>query len=213
MRNFILTEIDTALQNYKGFFHTEKEVQIYLTNVFIRSGQFDNVYFEYYIGINLLANYDWLNGNKISIDIVLEKDGAYFPIEIKFKTAKQTFPHFVFGSETNVTLENQAAQTVNRYDFWKDIKRIEILKQNFPNVKDGFVLFISNDPTYRKAPKKDNGGSSFTIFEDRFVPKKTLLNWNSELAVSKGRPGFELNQDYKINWKKMPIENHYYILI
>ena len=27
MKNFIFTEIDTALQSYKGFFHTEKEVQ------------------------------------------------------------------------------------------------------------------------------------------------------------------------------------------
>jgi hypothetical protein len=213
MRQTIINQIQTFLLNHNGFFHTEKEIQIHLTNYFLSTKTYDHVFFEYYVGINLLQpNYPWDNDNKISIDIVLVKDGLYYPIEIKYKTATQVFPHFVFDTETNVTLENQKAQTIGRYSFWKDIKRIELLETSFQNVKRGLVLFVSNDSSYRQAPRNNNGGAPFSIHQGRVVNIGTLLNWNDNLAVANERPGFTLRYEYNINWIQMTIPNHYYIL-
>lgn len=215
MRQIIINHIKTFFLNHNSFFHSEKEIQILLTNYFLNTKNYDQVFFEYYVGIELLKpNYPWHNENKISIDIVLEKDGIYYPIEIKYKTSTQIFPHFVFGSETNVTLENQKAQTVGRYSFWKDIKRIELLEEKFQNVDRGIVVFVSNDKSYIQAPKNNNkGGAPFSIYQGRSVIAGTTLDWNENLSVAKDRPGFTLKYDYNILWTKMNIKNHYYIVI
>ena len=214
MRQTILNQIQAFFLNHVSFFHTEKEIQILLTNYFLNTNTYNNVFFEYYVGINLLqSNYPWHNDNKISVDIVLERDGIYYPIEIKYKTATQVFPHFVFGTATNVTLEDQKAQTVGRYSFWKDVKRIELLESTFPNVERGIILFVSNHISYRQAPRNfNNGGAPFSIHQGRVVTAGSLLNWNDNLAVAEGRPGFTLNYDYNINWTEMNIQNHFYIL-
>lgn len=214
MRQIIINQIQTFFLNQNAFFHTEKEIQILLTNYFLNTNMYDNVFFEYYVGINLLQpNYPWHNDNKISVDIVLEKDGGYYPIEIKYKTATQVFPHFVFGTAINVTLENQKAQTIGRYSFWKDIKRIELLEETFQNVERGIMLFVSNDSLYRRAPNNNNGGAPFSIHQGRVVIAETLLDWNINLAVAVDRPGFTLRYDYNIHWTEMNLQNHYYILI
>ena len=47
-------------------------------------------------------------------------------------------------------------QNDNRYAVWKDIKRIEWIKshsQYSKTVKNGFVVFISNDPAYQRLAK------------------------------------------------------------
>ena len=83
MRQTILNQIQAFFLNHVSFFHTEKEIQILLTNYFLNTNTYNNVFFEYYVGINLLqSNYPWHNDNKISVDIVLERDGIYYPIEI-----------------------------------------------------------------------------------------------------------------------------------
>lgn len=214
MRQIILNQIQAFFLIHNSFFHNEKEIQILLTNYFLNTNTYDNVFFEYYVGINLLQpNYPWHNDNKISVDIVLERDGIYYPIEIKYKTATQVFPHFVFGTATNVTLEDQKAQTIGRYSFWKDVKRIELLETTFQNVERGIILFVSNDVSYRQAPiNNNNGGAPFSIHNGRVVASGTLLNWNDNLAVARDRPGFTLNYDYNINWTQMNIQNHFYIL-
>ena len=214
MREIILNQINNALHEHQGFFHSEKEIQIFLAEYFRGSSLYENVFLEYYVGINQLPNYPWGNDNKISIDIVLKNENQYYPIEIKFKTATQILPHFVFDTETHVTLENHGAQTIGRYDFWKDIKRLELFEETFENVQRGIMLFVSNDPSYRQPPRNnDIGGAPFSIYQGRQVNANTFLNWNQELSVSNGRPGFLLTHGYMINWSPMIIDNHYYILI
>ena len=213
MREEIIKDIQLALELHQGFFHNEKEIQIYLSNYLINSKKFDNVFYEYYVNINLIPNYIWNNNNKLSIDIVLLKENIYYPIEIKYKTRSQILPHFVFGTLTNVALENHAAQTLGRYSYWKDIKRMELLEENFQNVSQGIVLFVTNDSSYIQAPlNQQNGGAPFSIHQGKEVNQNEFLNWNAELAVAANNPGFQLNRNYSINWNAMNIENHQYII-
>ncbi len=192
----------------------EQDIQLYLANHFIKSNLFDNVFIEYHVPSNTILNYPWTDVNKIYIDIVLEKDGVFYPIEIKYKTSTQNLPYLVFGQGINIALGHQGAQNIGCYDFWKDVKRIEMFEQTFQNVEKGIVLFVSNDITYQNIPLNPNVGyASFSIHQGRIIPRNSFLNWNGNLAIANVRPGFMINYSYNINWTPLIIPNHSFFLV
>lgn len=212
MREQIRQHIITALEQRDTFFLREIDIQIYLANYFVNTNEYDNVFLEYHIPSNLILNYPW--SDNIYIDIVLEKDNLYYPIEIKYKTTSQLLPLNIFGSNLNVSLGQQGASNIGCYDFWKDVKRIELFQQTFNNVEKGFVLFVSNDFTYKTPPNNPNiGYAQFSIHQDRIISENSFLNWNGTLKIAEGRPPITTNYDYIINWEQLPLENHFFILI
>lgn len=214
MREQILEQVSVALMNRNDFFIREQDIQIYLANYFINSNMFDNVFIEYHVPSNIIVNYPWTDVNKIYIDIVLEKDNIFYPIEIKYKTRTQNLPYLVFGQGVNMALGQQGAQNIGCYDFWKDVKRIEMFEQTFQNVERGVVLFVSNDISYQNNPLNPNVGYAlFSIHQGRTIPMNTFLDWNGNLAVGNTRPGFIINNPYNINWTPMIIPNHSFILV
>ena len=84
--------------------------------------------------------YLWNDVDNIYIDIVLEKENEFYPIEIKYKTKLEELPHFVFGQNVNVLLGQHGAQNIGCYDFWKDVKRLEFFEEIFLFAKKGIVL-------------------------------------------------------------------------
>ncbi len=214
MRQHILNLINSALEQRHNFFIREQDIQLYLASRFINSNLFDNVFIEYHVPSHLIPNYPWADNMKIYIDIVLEINGCFYPIEIKYKTAAQNLPFGVFGHNLNVELGQHGAKNIGCYDFWKDIKRIELFEQEFQHVERGIVLFVSNDLTYQNAPLNPNVGyAPFSIHQGRIIPVNSFLNWNGNLAVANGRPGLTTNHHYCINWIPMPIQQHHYIIL
>lgn len=214
MRNLILELISSALLIRADYFLREQDIQLYLANYLINSNEFDNVFIEYHVPSNIVANYLWTDVNNIYIDVVVEKNGLFYPIEIKYKTCTQNLPYLVFGQGVNVALGQQGAQNIGCYDFWKDVKRIEMFEQTFQNVERGIVLFVSNDISYRNSPLNPNVGyAPFSIHQGRIIPMNTFLDWNGNLSVGNVRPGFMINYPYNINWTPMIIPNHSFILV
>jgi len=230
MRPTIISIINDALANRKDFFIREQDIQLYLANQFINSQSFDNVFIEYYVPGNLIKrylkknnspNYSWI-GKNILIDIVLEKNNLFYPIEIKYKTTTQALQfNNIFGQKgIPVTLGQHGGQNIGCYDFWKDIKRVELFEEIFPNVVKGVVLFASNDPTYRNAPLDPKASyAQFSIHDGRkvSVSKDSPLDWNNgSCGTAKGRPAIHLIHDYNIVWTQMKqmqqIQDLYYIL-
>ena len=216
MRKQILEQIATALKerNPEDFFIREADIQLYLAKYLIDKKIFDRIFIEYHIPRKLIPDYPW-SGNKIYVDIVIEHKGYFYPIEIKYKTIKQEFQHFVFGQEdTKILLGQHGAQDIGCYDFWKDVKRVELFEDTFPKCERGIVLFVSNDDTYRKKPlNPDAGYAKFSIHEGQHVLAKSTLDWNGNFAVAKGRPALEITNDYIISWTPLRIDKHYYILV
>jgi hypothetical protein len=214
MRELILEQISNALSNRNDFFIREQDIQLYLTNYFINSNLFDRVFIEYHIPSSLINNYPWTDSNNIYIDILLQKDNRYYPIEIKYKTTSQSIPLLIFGQNKNVTLGQHGAQNIGCYDFWKDVKRLELFEQNFQNVERGIMLFVSNDISYQKAPLNQNVGyAQFSIHNGRNIPANSYLKWNGNLSVANGRPSLNTIYPYLIKWMPMQIEKHNYILV
>ncbi|QHV96563.1 hypothetical protein [Spirosoma endbachense] len=213
MRQTILDQIATALANCKKHFIREQDIQFYLYTYFLQSGNYDNVFYEYHVPSELMPPYLWNDVHNIYIDIVLEKNNEFYPIEIKYKTTKEKLSHLVFGQNVNVLLGHHGAQNIGCYDFWKDIKRIEYFEEVFHFVKRGIVIFASNDPSYMKPPRNTTiGYAPFSIHQGRNVAAGTQLNWNGAGSTANGRPGFTVNHDYTISWIKLPFQHHYYIL-
>jgi hypothetical protein len=214
MRQQTSQYIRTALQNFNGFFHSEEEIQLYLADYLRRTNFYDNVFVEYYVSKQLIPNYHWQNDKKIAVDIVLQKDNVYLPLEIKYKTAFQVFPHFVFGTNHNVQLNDQKAQNEGCYSFWKDVRRIELFHSTFQTVEKGLVLFITNDSSYRRQARANCGYEPFSIHQGRQVASNTFLTWNGNIPEKRVEkfPGFSVDSAYSINWTTLNIPQHYYIL-
>lgn len=214
MRQQILEQINIALSMQNEIFIREQDIQLYLAYYFRKTNMFKNVFIEYHIPRELLSNYEWTDVNNIYIDIVLEKDNLFYPIEIKYKTEEQVLPLLIFGQNTKVKLKRQGANNIGCYDFWKDIKRLELLEQTFSNVERGIVLFVTNDIKYLKLPSSTNVGyAQFSINQGREIANNSYITWNGDLTISNNRPGFTLNHYYFINWTKMNMEKHHYLLV
>lgn len=213
MRQLIFEMIEQSLLNRSSYFTREQEIQIYLSRVFENSGVFDQVFLEYHLPAGIINNYPWNDANNIYVDIVLLQNGRYYPIEIKFKTKSQPIGLNVFGVNQQIYLGHHGAQNIGCYDFWKDIKRLELYESISDNIEQGIMLFVSNDESYRTPPLNLNTGyGQFSIHENKMVANNEILNWNRPLTISHNRPPIQLNREYLISWTSMQIPNHYFIL-
>ena len=215
MREAIQHQIASALAVRNNYFIREQDVQQYLANYFLQTNQYANVFSEYQIPGSLVPPYLLTDANNNYIDIVVEIDNLFYPIEIRYKTVAHPVPHLVFGQNVNIILGQQGSSKTGSYDFWKDVKRIEFFEANFARVQRGIVLFISNDPDYRRTPFNPNAGhASFSTYQDREVSAGTILDWNGNAAVANKRPGFSVNYHYHLNWVAMPqLQQHYFLLV
>lgn len=214
MRNEIIDLIEEALKSRNEYFMNEQEVQIYLANYLYKTNNFQDVFLEYYIPINEIKPYPWKKNKKIYIDIVVYTFDKYYPIEIKYKTKTQEVPLKLFGSRINLSLGQQGAQNIGCYDFWKDIKRLEILEEKFPEVEKGIMLFITNDETYLLRPRnKTVGYAQFALNEDKTVYSGEKLDWNGSLSISDNRPPIKLKHNYTLKWKDLKLDQHKYLLV
>jgi hypothetical protein len=218
MREVLSNQIVTFLNNCTSFFHSEEEIKVLLAQHLIATGSYNNIFIEYNVKCNLLENYPWQNEKKISVDIVVQQNNCFIPVEIKFKTKRQSFPYYVFGTQINVELTDQKAHNEGCYSFWKDVKRIEILKERFNLEHSGFVLFISNDSLYQTAPGQNVQYKPFSIHQNRQVVAGSVLNWNAtRKAIKETRlrkfPSITLTNDYTISWQDMNLTEHKFILL
>jgi hypothetical protein len=206
MRNRIIEVIEKSINSSSRPFLREQDIQIKIINDLQKEIiEIDNVFFEYNIRTELLLdfNYPWITDMNLYVDIVVEIKNVYYPIEIKYKTIKQEFNLNIFGENgLLVATLKHGASNLGCYDLWKDVKRLEILKERFQNVEKGIILFVTNDSGYRRLPLNMNAGyAQFSIHDGRLVNLGDVLNWNGELAIAQGRPLILMNNNYLISWK------------
>lgn len=214
MRDLIIQAITEALESRTEFFTREQEVQIYLANYLNGKELFESIHIESHVPSNNLVNYPWKDANNIYIDIVVCAEGMYYPIEIKFKTVSQVIPLKMFGTETSIILGHHGAQNIGCYDFWKDIKRMELMEVSYLHVERGIMLFVTNDGSYRLRPRNNNVGyAQFSIHENRIVKSGQTLDWNGSLSISSNRPPITLKNSYFLNWSKSGLKQHEYLLL
>ncbi|WP_055668227.1 hypothetical protein [Desnuesiella massiliensis] len=133
------------------------------------------------------------------IDILLKEEDEFYPIELKYVTA--ACDTIVDGER--YLLKNHGAQDIRRYDFLKDIMRIEKLIYNHNEYKKGYAIFLTNDCSYwTKSSAKETCDRNFRINQDEI--KSGELKWGEAAGIGtkKGREESLLLQgNYKLNWQ------------
>ncbi|MCL6597626.1 MAG: hypothetical protein K6T81_02660 [Alicyclobacillus macrosporangiidus] len=138
------------------------------------------------------------NLGRDTIDIWAERGHETLAIEVRNKTALlQTMYQGKF-----IHLKNQAAQDVSRYDFIRDIAKLERVVSRRPDVK-GYALLVTNDAMYWKPPKKSNSvDHDFRIHDGRLLTG--TCTWTEEAApgTTSGREEpIGLTGTYILRWR------------
>lgn len=132
------------------------------------------------------------------IDIFVSDENGTYPIELKYKSKKVEIPDN--GEVFN--LKEHSAQDCGRYDFLRDIWRLEQVKQNDEQFQTGYAIMLSNDPSYWIEPRFSTVDAAFRIYDGRVV--SGTLDWaeGTSEGTKKGRTKpIALIGSYTIGWE------------
>ena len=197
-------------QSIEHFLNTELKDKLLLNEA---SFQLELAYFLKNNGYSVLLEYfvPELEENKRSyIDLVVKDndDDSYIPIELKYKIKGQEIDYNLFSSKENikVKLRSQGAQNIGRYDFWRDIYRLEQVSKRFSQIECAFAIFLTNDFYYEKHQSNTTTkGYLFSMGDNH--KHGTKKYWTKDTSLSKERPNFELDNEYKTVWKRTQMQN------
>ena len=195
--------LDKELKEEGRVFLNEWDFQMSLS-LFLTHIKGYKVHLEYIVPLSFLpkGEYPFANKENINIDIVIEKEGFFYLIELKYKTKKATIKFERFWETKYVSLKDQSRIPMSRYDFWKDVARLEFLKESFEKVKGGLCVFVTNNKTYTE---EDKGISEEFTMEAHKCHMGTLTLKDGK--TKEKFPKFSLSKDYQIEkWYKVTIE-------
>src|SRR5660398_105525 len=114
-----------------------------------------------YPEVNVRLEYAYKINDKIyHIDILVMIEGKFIPIELKYKSLKKSL---IVGEE-EFHLKNHGAQDIGKYDFIKDIVRVESILSSGSRFAEGYSIMLSNDPSYWNGSiRKDTCCAAFNI--------------------------------------------------
>ena len=215
--DIVQQDIFAFLESNEELLFNERDFQMHLATWLRKSANdYDDVDVEYYVPKSELPNYVW--DSELRLDIVVKKDGEYCPVELKYKTKKVERQISRFDEildDKVVVMKNQGAQDLGMYDFWKDVRRIELVRNRFAKVKGGLAIFVTNDALYTKASRPESNNYLLNMNEGKHSVIKHWLNENSACAKMNSYKSFEVEKEYSINWHHRNVDNipfHYCVV-
>ena len=137
---------------------------------------------------------------KMQLEIWLARLGI--AIELKYKTAKPK-KEIVHNGES-FDLRDQRAHDHGRYDFLKDIERLEGLS-GFPQAKAGFAILLTNDDLYWRGPiRKGTFDAQFNLSGDPDLKINRVTAWDKDTSagtMGKRRYPIVLKKSYEAEWR------------
>ena len=204
--DIVRRDVFAFLESNDELLFNERDFQMHLATWLRGSAnRYDDVDVEYYVPKSELENYVW--DSELRLDIVVKKDGEYCPVELKYKTKKVERQITRFDEVMHdkvVVMKNQGAQDLGMYDFWKDVRRVELVRRRFAKVKGGLAVFVTNDPLYTKASRSTSNNYLFGMAEGAHG---TAKHWqNPDSTCAKTHPDFEVEREYNIEWHNRDID-------
>lgn len=119
------------------------------------------------------------------------------PIELKYKTRALAIS--VNGED--FLLADHAAQDLGRYDFFKDLLRIETFVQSGAS-RAGYAIFLTNDSAYWKEPAGlEHGYASFAMNDRRKVSGPPAWGARASAGTRRKRETeIGLDGSYELGW-------------
>jgi hypothetical protein len=229
-----LENIIQQLQKKRKLFHSEDDLKFELGFLIKKSNPSCEIRLEKPINLEFSTKKGPLETelHRAPIDIVVIIDSIQIPIEIKYKTLalskekgrKLASPYMINAEYFD--LANQGASDLGRFNFRKDILRIEkVIEDPINNATLGYCLMITNDKDYWNEPKSNSLANNFSLhgkairgfdpgwnypsnmhekyinIENQWVDKK---NNSKKHWTCKGDLFLDLTlaKDYKIKWNE-----------
>ena len=139
----------------------------------------------------------YVKGRKLYVDIYIQNDHIFI-VELKYKT--RGFIYSINGER--YVLKDQSAQDIDRYDFVKDISRIEECVEEIDD-SYGYAIFLTNDPNYWRTPiKEDSIDRDFRIHDGRMLHGELKWSERASKGTTMGREKpIILKGRYRIRWR------------
>jgi hypothetical protein len=137
------------------------------------------------------------NKGRIYLDLWVKDEPIYYAIELKYIKKNLN----VTTDDEEYQLTSNDALDLARYDYVKDISRLEQVANHFDNTV-GIVIMLTNEPALWKPPlREDVNDIQFRIHEGRDLEGR--LDWGPKtgLGTRKGREPLSLQGKYPLNWK------------
>ncbi len=137
-------------------------------------------------------------GPGFAFDVWASSNSHTLAMELKYKT--RTLEHNLEGE--SYYLQNHGAQDIGRYDFLKDLSRLESVISPRQNIS-GCAVFLTNDPLYWRPPRSDRTvDRAFRVHQGRRLTGK--LAWSKGVSEGTKRGREEpilLRGYYECNWQ------------
>ena len=136
--------------------------------------------------------------DRLYLDIWTPNEEATLAVELKYKTRGLRIK---VAGET-FDLLNQSAQDVGRYDFCKDIQRLEQIVSKRSNVT-GYAILLTNDSAYWSQPRSDRTvDASFRIHQGRILTGDLRWGANASRGTMRSREEpISIKGVYELDWK------------
>ena len=120
-------------------------------------------------------------GRRMYLDIWIQIEKV--AIELKYYTRRLDT---TLSSERFLLL-NQGAQDIRRYDYLKDIQRLES-EVTEKRTRQGFAVLLTNDPSYWKPPQpRETVDADFRIHEGRKIEGELAWSPSASEGTTRGR--------------------------
>ncbi len=133
----------------------------------------------------------------LHIDVWVVYQNTTLAVELKYKTRRLTIH---IGNE-QYRLKDQSAQDTSRYDFLKDVQRLEQVVAVHPN-SIGYAVLLTNDSAYWKKPVNHSTvDADFRLYDGRVVEGVLAWGVNASDGTKKDREqSLELQGKYQLRW-------------
>lgn len=138
------------------------------------------------------------------MDILVYMDGAVIPIELKYKTRKSSFD--IDGEPFE--LSNHGAQDIGRYDFVKDICRVEQTVRQYTS-PCGYAVLLTNESSYwRPGRSIDTIDAAFKLHDGHLLTGELAWKEHAGDGTTKGRAApLVLDGRYPLCWQDYSLLN------
>jgi hypothetical protein len=138
------------------------------------------------------------NQKLIYIDVWIQHNDTVLAVELKYKTRalSWTFEGEMFA------LRNQSAQDLGRYDFVKDLQRLEYVCVNTAHCS-GYAILLTNDSAYWKQQPKMSVDAAFRLHEGQEL--NGSMAWGitaSAGTMRKREASITLLNNYLLSWQE-----------
>ncbi|MGO8947318.1 MAG: hypothetical protein ACLQUY_06585 [Ktedonobacterales bacterium] len=131
------------------------------------------------------------------LDVWIQNDQGALAIELKYATRRLEVDH----AGEHFALKNRAAQDITRYDFVKDIGRLERIVAVRPGVT-GYAILLTNDSIYwTRSTRERTMDAAFRLQEGASL--NGSLGWSVQAAkgtIVKREAALHLRGSYLMSW-------------